>query len=65
MMAAPNLIEAESVLGIAKVITIGVMSGFVSFTVNDKAIKAGAKLASHGFRFAFLGSVFAHHHHWH
>ena len=57
MLAAPSLVDATGILGISKILLLGSAAGFVSFVVNDRALKYGPELCAKGFKLAAFSSV--------
>lgn len=56
-IAAPQLVEANGILGVFKIALIGSAAAFVSGIVNHYSIKEGSELAGRGFRLASLASL--------
>lgn len=57
MLAAPSLLDASGILGITKIMLLGSAAGFVSYVVNDSALKYGPELYAKGLKLAAVSSA--------
>jgi uncharacterized membrane protein YeaQ/YmgE (transglycosylase-associated protein family) len=58
-LAAPQLIDASSTLGIFKAVLLGTAAAFISWTVNHHAVKYGTELTARGLKMAGVASLMA------